>query len=102
MLSGKRPQRLRGFTESDVIRVDIDQHHAAVFGDPVDLAQPCFGRCFAEQQKERRILRQRVRQLDVAASLVGGLTIHRRRGHPKWKNSALSFWLWFKRIGIES
>ena len=56
-----------------VVRVGVEQDHASVLCNPVHLLLPKVDRALLQQQKERRILGQRVRKLDVAAGSAGGI-----------------------------
>ena len=47
----------------------VDQRHSAVLGNPIEFSTPYAGVGFAQNQKERRILRQCIGKLDVALSV---------------------------------
>ncbi len=85
--------------------MDIDERHAAALCKPVQFSQPDFGRCFAQDEKQCGILRQRVGQFHVAASgrpeVGGGIWPGVRARDPKRKNGARAVRLRLKRIGVE-
>ena len=51
--------------EAHVVGMHVDERHAAARRNPVELFLPDVDRRFPQHEKQRRVLRQRVRQLDV-------------------------------------
>ena len=60
----------------DIVRMDVDEGHAAMAGDPLELALPDVDGFLAKQQEKRGILRQSVRKLDISGlwAPAGGCT----------------------------
>ena len=69
MFHGIGAGRRRFAIEANIIGMDIDQRHAAVLGDPVQFLKPDGRSLFAQEQEERGILGEGVREFDIA---VGG------------------------------
>ena len=76
----------------NVVRMNIQQRHAAVPGDPVQLLDPDFGIGFLEQQEQRGVLREGVGEFGVAVVAVG---------NPEGENGVAAVRLRLKRIGVK-
>src|SRR5579871_999890 len=79
--------------ERHVIRMGIYQDHAAMLGQPIQLAFPDFIGSLPQDDKEVVVLDQRVRKFDVAAA--SGIR------HPERENSASTIGLRFEWISVE-
>ena len=71
----------------------VEHGHATVLRNPVELLLPNLNALLLQEQEERKILRQRVRQFDVAGTA--------RRGNPERKNRVHAVGLRLERIGVE-
>src|SRR5579884_92129 len=56
--------------ETQIVGMHIQQSHAAMLSDPVQFSKPDFRRLLPQQDKERKILGKRVRNLDVALGVI--------------------------------
>src|SRR5579864_7750401 len=77
--------------KTHVIRVSVQQGHAATLDNPVKFALPDIYVPLAEDAKQSEILHQRVRKLHIASAV--------RARHPEWKDGAHTIRLRFKGIG---
>src|SRR5688572_14040616 len=57
--------------EVHIVRVDIDEGHSTMLGNPIELALPDLDRRLLHVEKQRRILWKRVRKLNIAAAGFG-------------------------------
>ncbi len=87
-------------SEIHVVGVDVDENHAAMAGDPIGFTFPDPRIGFPQQQKDRRILWQRVRQLDVALA-ADRLTSPLRPWNPVGKNGVRPSRLGFEWIRVK-
>src|SRR5215472_9862052 len=67
--------------------------HSSVARDPIEFLNPDIHRSLLQEEEERKVLRQRVRQLHVTSAA--------RLRNPERKNRTAAIRLRFKRIGIE-
>src|SRR4051794_20388151 len=85
--------RRRAFAwKMDVIRMNIQQCHPAVAGDPIQLLNPDAGIRLLQQKEERGILRKSIGKFRIAAVTVG---------NPERENGIAAVRLWFERIRVE-
>ena len=68
---GVAARRSRLVIEPGVIRMDIDERHAAMANDPVEFLEPDIGVALAQQEKQGGVLRECIGEFHVAGSRQG-------------------------------
>src|ERR1017187_2456953 len=83
--------------------MDVHQSHATMLRNPIEFSLPNVDGLFPQMKKERGILRQGVRKLDVAGAGGGvrGPGCGVRTRSPEGKDGVGAVWLRLKRVGVE-
>src|ERR1022692_4304531 len=79
--------------KTHIIRMGVQQCHAALLDNPIKFALPNVYVLFAQNPKKSEILGERVRKLYIAASV--------RTRYPKWKDGAHAVRFRFEGIRFE-
>ena len=100
MFDRKLKLAVRASLHRHVIGMGIEQDHPAVGGDPVEFPFPDIDGFFLQDEEQRGILTQRVRQLHITFR-DRGTPLGIRPVDPKRKDGMPAFRLGLERVGIE-